>query len=580
MTNLATLAMSGGYGTEMLVPILIASFVGAAIGYVWMALALGAVFKKAGESSAAAWVPIYNYMVLARVAGYEAWMGLLMLVASPIMIILFALRINEKFRASQGFVVLALLAFPIWASILGWGKYRYEGAQAGYAAQPYGGSYAPPVANQGGWDATTNDINQLFGQQSVPQQGWDAAAATPAPAPQSWQASAQPQEATWAVPQKAAWPDQSDSWSGSAATPSDSWAAQHAAQQEAPTQAPAWQPPSNDWSAPAVPAAPPAPAAAAVPPVPPVPPVPAAPADETSIWQPSDASAGGSWQPPSGDWRAAAPVAVPAPEPTAPPQQRVDLAAQAGATRMSDDAEVVAQARAAMISTPPVTADPVDDGPSSPIVVPGPSGQLPGAPVSAAVPPPAIADLTDEWADSASVQPALAAENPVWTTSDQLLDMSADVSAVAGVADAGAPRSALSSVSASQDTGLAPLDDFPDDATEIAVRNKPQWVLITPMGAPVTLTADRVVLGRKPVAEAPHEDAQVVPVPDGTRTVSKTHALLELVGTTWTITDLGSTNGVVLFDAQGGETELQANNPAVVTERFLLGDAELRLSQN
>jgi pSer/pThr/pTyr-binding forkhead associated (FHA) protein len=65
-------------------------------------------------------------------------------------------------------------------------------------------------------------------------------------------------------------------------------------------------------------------------------------------------------------------------------------------------------------------------------------------------------------------------------------------------------------------------------------------------------------------------------VVDDTRTVSKTHALLRRRADAWMIADLGSTNGVVVVD---GETEIEVAPGAdhEVQERFLLGDAELRL---
>ena len=45
------------------------------------------------------------------------------------------------------------------------------------------------------------------------------------------------------------------------------------------------------------------------------------------------------------------------------------------------------------------------------------------------------------------------------------------------------------------------------------------------------------------------------------------------------IVDLDSTNGVVLFRDDGAETEATPGVPERVGERFLLGDAELRLAK-
>ena len=61
--------------------------------------------------------------------------------------------------------------------------------------------------------------------------------------------------------------------------------------------------------------------------------------------------------------------------------------------------------------------------------------------------------------------------------------------------------------------------------------------------------------------------------------MSKTHARLELLGDEWVVVDLDSTNGVILFRDDGTETEATPGVPERIGERFLLGDAELRLAK-
>jgi hypothetical protein len=113
-----------------------------------------------------------------------------------------------------------------------------------------------------------------------------------------------------------------------------------------------------------------------------------------------------------------------------------------------------------------------------------------------------------------------------------------------------------------------------DEHTVIAAHRRPIASLRLPNGQTMTLTADAVVLGRNPAPPADAPEAAAVPVDDATRTVSKTHALLRRTETGWTITDLASTNGVIVGD---GETEIAAGTPVTVTGRFLLGDAEFTL---
>ncbi|QLD10700.1 FHA domain-containing protein [Microbacterium oleivorans] len=114
-----------------------------------------------------------------------------------------------------------------------------------------------------------------------------------------------------------------------------------------------------------------------------------------------------------------------------------------------------------------------------------------------------------------------------------------------------------------------------DERTVLAARRAPQASLRLPAGTSVVLTSDTAVLGRNPVATADAPDAQLIPVDDTTRTVSKTHALLRRTSEGWMISDLASTNGVFV-----GEDEAEVSGPTRVTGAFHLGDAELHLSED
>ncbi len=117
-----------------------------------------------------------------------------------------------------------------------------------------------------------------------------------------------------------------------------------------------------------------------------------------------------------------------------------------------------------------------------------------------------------------------------------------------------------------------------DDAERTVVRPRAvRWRLRLDDGRVVPLERPVVVVGRRP----PDADgaAQVVALPDTTRTLSKTHARLELRDGTWWVTDLGSTNGVVVPDAGGAERMLVPGQAAVVTGRVRLGDVGMVLEQ-
>jgi len=120
-----------------------------------------------------------------------------------------------------------------------------------------------------------------------------------------------------------------------------------------------------------------------------------------------------------------------------------------------------------------------------------------------------------------------------------------------------------------------------DDASEHTVvvnRRSKQWTLTTDDGQSVRLTGSVVLLGRNPTRDPAHPDAQLVPLDDTAKTVSKTHARIELVGTAWQIVDLDSTNGVVLVE-KDDETEVQPGVTVELTERFLLGELPVRIHQ-
>lgn len=126
---------------------------------------------------------------------------------------------------------------------------------------------------------------------------------------------------------------------------------------------------------------------------------------------------------------------------------------------------------------------------------------------------------------------------------------------------------------------LPPLVDDDDEAEEtIIVDRRPRIRWRLEVGDAVfPLESDVVVLGRRPASA--DAGVQALAVPDTTRTLSKTHARLERRDEQWIITDLNSTNGVVVLDAAGEELLLDEGASApVATGRFILGRVEMRLA--
>ena len=86
-------------------------------------------FEKAGEPGWPALVPIYNYMIMAKIAGKDPNYALLGLIpfAGPIFLIIIIVEYCKKFEVGGGFAVgVVLLPFVFWP-LLGFGSARYIG---------------------------------------------------------------------------------------------------------------------------------------------------------------------------------------------------------------------------------------------------------------------------------------------------------------------------------------------------------------------------------------------------------------------------------------------------------------------
>jgi hypothetical protein len=113
-----------------------------------------------------------------------------------------------------------------------------------------------------------------------------------------------------------------------------------------------------------------------------------------------------------------------------------------------------------------------------------------------------------------------------------------------------------------------------DDRTRVSARQREAWELVTSDGAAYGFDSDRVLVGRAggmpPIDGTPRLD-----IADPTRTVSKSHARLTLARGEWTVEDLGSTNGTFLVDRDGREVQVPEGVPTPVLGRLLLGDVEI-----
>ena len=108
------------------------SAIGGIIGLAFAILIIASIWKtftKAGEPGWAAIVPIYNIIVLLKIAGKPLWWVVLFLIplVNFVIGILVALGVAEKFGKGAGFGIgLALLPF-IFYPVLGFGDSQYVG---------------------------------------------------------------------------------------------------------------------------------------------------------------------------------------------------------------------------------------------------------------------------------------------------------------------------------------------------------------------------------------------------------------------------------------------------------------------
>ncbi len=86
------------------------------------------IFTKAGEPGWAAIIPIYNLVVLLKIAGKPAWWVLLMLIpiVNFVIAIIAILAVAKNFGKGAGFAMGMLFLAPIFYPMLAWGDARYQ----------------------------------------------------------------------------------------------------------------------------------------------------------------------------------------------------------------------------------------------------------------------------------------------------------------------------------------------------------------------------------------------------------------------------------------------------------------------
>jgi hypothetical protein len=86
--------------------------------------------------------------------------------------------------------------------------------------------------------------------------------------------------------------------------------------------------------------------------------------------------------------------------------------------------------------------------------------------------------------------------------------------------------------------------------------------------------SNSMVLGRDPAVVPVRPQARRIPVTDPAKSVSKTHAIIDLESAELSVTDLHSTNGVIVTRPDGRQDDLPPGGRTVLTagSRVLLGE--------
>ncbi len=112
-------------------------------------IALMGIFKKAGEPAWAAFVPLYNFIVLLRIVGLSPWLVILAFipVVQIVLVVLLAINLAKVFGKGAGTAVLIFFFTVIMYFVLSYGSARYLGRDA--ARYPLG--LAPQQGIPGGY---------------------------------------------------------------------------------------------------------------------------------------------------------------------------------------------------------------------------------------------------------------------------------------------------------------------------------------------------------------------------------------------------------------------------------------------
>jgi hypothetical protein len=115
------------------------AFIGGLIGYLIVGLAYYGIFAKAGEAGWQGFVPIWNAVVLLKIAGKPAWWIVLFFipVVNLVVAIIVMNALSLSFGHGSGFTLGLIFLSPIFMLVLAFSSNTYRGP-SGVSAAPIG----------------------------------------------------------------------------------------------------------------------------------------------------------------------------------------------------------------------------------------------------------------------------------------------------------------------------------------------------------------------------------------------------------------------------------------------------------
>jgi hypothetical protein len=134
-----------------------------------------------------------------------------------------------------------------------------------------------------------------------------------------------------------------------------------------------------------------------------------------------------------------------------------------------------------------------------------------------------------------------------------------------------APQPPTPAASPSEGDGL---DDDVERTIFVQRKASEYWALELADGSLLKLPSNDVIVGRRPTATG---GASTLIIADSTRTLSKSHVHLHVIDGAWMVSDLDSTNGLIVIDESGAETSVVPGQPEPATEEMMFGTLRVKL---